>query len=65
MKCANGCDSWPHPPSKVLCAHCQHIITQKLIALARSDINLYDSISWLKYPGNLKMEDLPNLEQFK
>ena len=65
MKCQNGCDAWTHPPSKVICFHCQHVITQKLIALTSNNISLYDSIQWPKFPGNLRMEDLPNLEEFK
>lgn len=65
MKCQNGCDAWVSPPSKVICNHCQHVIGQKLIALASGNISLYDSISWPPYPGNLNMEDLPNLEEFK
>lgn len=65
MKCSNGCNAWVSPPSKTICANCQHIITQKLLALTSSNISLYDSIKWPSYPGNLKMEDLPNLEEFK
>lgn len=44
MKCSNGCDAWVAYPSKEICANCQHIITQKLIALSSGQIGLYDSI---------------------
>lgn len=59
MKCSNGCDAWGAPPSKVICKNCQHIITFKLQALASGNVHLYDAVAWPKYPGNLRLEDLP------